>query len=139
MLSVCHCSYAWHNLMKIQSIICAVVISAATLISNKVSAQEESEKMTRAEFRKMDSLKLADEQLQVNKSKDARSMSDLRSEKRNAKAKAKEADQVKRNADDAVKQSSDAYKSERKAQKSRRKADTQAKKAQKSREKSDRN
>jgi hypothetical protein len=127
--------------MKIKLIVCAVVMGAALLVTSQVSAQDESDKMTKAEFRRADSLELANknEQLRIRKNTDAKSISDLKSERRDSKVKAKEADRVKKEADDAAKQSKNAYKAERKAQNARKRADAQAKKALKSREKSDQN
>lgn len=64
-------------------------------------------------------------------------LSDLKSEQKQTKIKAEEAQRVERNASDAARESKDAYRAEQKAQKSRNKADKQAKKAAKARAKAD--
>ncbi len=118
-----------------------LALCAVTLMATQASAQEDSSKMTKAEFRRLDSLELArnNELRHIQKNADAKSISTLKNKQSDSKAKAKEADRVKSEADDAAKQSKNAYKAERKAQKMRKQADAQAQKATKSREKSDKN
>jgi hypothetical protein len=65
----------------------------------------------------------------VEKIVDADNLSELKSERNDTKAKAKEAQRVERNASDAAREARIAYQTERKAQKARQKADRQAKKA----------
>lgn len=71
--------------------------------------------------------------------KNADNLSDLKSEKRETKAKAKEAQRVEGEANDAARESKIAYRQEKKAQKAREQADKQSKKAARARTKSDKN
>ena len=64
---------------------------------------------------------------------------DLKSEKRETKAKAKEAQQIEDEANDAARESKMAYRKEKKAQRARERADKQSKKAAKARTISDKN
>lgn len=75
----------------------------------------------------------------VEQRKNSDNLSDLKSEKTDTRAKAKEAQRVERNANTAARESRNAYRTEQKAQKSRKKADRQAKKAARSRVESDNN
>jgi hypothetical protein len=129
------------NKMKMKLVMGTLALGAALLMTTQVSAQEEPSKMTKAEYKRQDSLALVrnNELRKVQVKTDAKSMSVLKNEQTDSKVKAKEADRVKKEADDAAKQSKNAYKTERKAQKARKQADAQAEKALKSREKSDKN
>jgi hypothetical protein len=71
--------------------------------------------------------------------KDSDNLTDLKSEKRETKTKAREAQRVERDANDAARESKLAYRREKKAQKAREQADKQSRKAAKARIKSDKN
>lgn len=69
----------------------------------------------------------------------SKNLSDLKLEKKETKAKAREAQRVEGDANDAARESRIAYRQEKKAQKARAQADKQSKKATRARTKSDRN
>ena len=71
--------------------------------------------------------------------KDSENLSDLKSEKRETKATAKEAQRVEGEANDAARESKMAYRKEKKAQRTREHAEKQSKKAAKARTISDKN
>ena len=71
--------------------------------------------------------------------KDSDNLSDLKSEKRETKARAKEAQRVESDANDAARESKIAYRQEKKAQRARDQADKQSKKAANAKTKSDKN
>lgn len=71
--------------------------------------------------------------------KNSENLSDLKSEKSETKAKAREAQRVEGEANDAARESKIAYRQERKAQKAREQADKQSKKATRAKTKSDKN
>jgi hypothetical protein len=83
--------------------------------------------------------KKSDEAIKTQDKTDAETLSELKSQKKDTKVKANEAQKVERNANDAARESHNAYKSEKKAQKARNKADKQSKKAEKARDVSDDN
>ena len=99
-------------------------------ISHRTTAQDSSYETAR-----IDSLA----KVQLDKREDAKNLSDLKSERKATKAKAKEAQRVVDDADDAARESKIAYRKEKQAQKSREQADKQARKAAKARRKSDKN
>lgn len=66
-------------------------------------------------------------------------LSDLKSEKKETRARAREAHRVENDAQVAARESKIAYRQEKKAQRAREQADKQAKKASKARTKSDNN
>ena len=91
---------------------------------------------------RIDSLATAYNEEQAAEDRDKRhseNLSDLKSEKRDTKAKAREAQRVEGDANDAARQSKIAYRQEKKAQKAREKADKQSKKAEHARAKSEKN
>ena len=71
--------------------------------------------------------------------KNSEHLSDLKSEKKDTRAKAKEAQRVENEANDAARESKIAYRQEKKAQRARVQANKQAKKAANARTKSDKN
>jgi hypothetical protein len=133
----CYCSIAAMLNMKINTIICVLTLGTSLLMTGEAIGQEPT-KMTRAEHQRLDSLMVTfkNDQADDQKTKDAKSISDMKTKKNDAKAKAKEAKRVKAEADDAAKQSRKALSAERKAQHARKQADAQLIKADKSRVKS---
>ena len=98
--------------------------------------------MTYEENARVDSLANADakdEMAKDVKRQNSENLSDLKSEKRVTKAKAREAQRVEAEANDAARESRMAYRKEKKAQRVREQADKQSKKAEKARTKSDKN
>lgn len=71
--------------------------------------------------------------------KNSDNLSDLKSDRKETRAKAKQAKRVAADADGAARESKMAYRKERKAQKARKQADKQTKKAADARTKSERN
>jgi hypothetical protein len=78
-------------------------------------------------------------EMQAQNTKDKTRMADAKFDRKQTKAKAKEAQRIERDANDAAKESKYAVRSERRAQKSRRQADKQSEKATKARNKSNSN
>jgi hypothetical protein len=86
-----------------------------------------------------DSNVVTQQEAQVQNQKDEDRMADAKLDKKETKAKAKEAQRIENEANDAARQSKNALKAERRAQKSRKQADQQAKKASNARDKSNKN
>jgi hypothetical protein len=125
--------------MRYKKIITVVAVSAASLFSYELLAQDTP--IGSSEYKRMDSVQTVYErdQVQTQKSEDLQRLKDAKSERSETKAKAKEADRIEDEANDAAKQSKNALKAEKKAQKLRKEADEQSKKAEEARDKSDRN
>ena len=126
--------------MKYKKILSFVVIMAASLLTLELFAQAESS-MSKVEYNRIDSLQAIykRDQAQTQKAKDTDAMQDVKAERAETKAKAKESARIDDEAQDAAKQSKSALKKEKKAQKLRRQADKQAEKAEAARDKSDLN
>ena len=110
-------------------------------ISGRVTAQDSSARNYR-DNRRSDSLANVYNEQEAAKSqqrKDSENLSGLKSDRKETKAKAKDAQRVEGEANDAARESKMAYRKEKKAQKAREKADKQTKKAKKARNKSDEN
>jgi hypothetical protein len=123
--------------MKYKAII--LTLAAASFFSIQAFAQASGD-MTQAQRDRKDSVETATRQeAQVQTRKDENRMADAKLEKKETKAKAKDAHRIENEANDAANESKSALKAERKAQKSRKKADKQAKKAADAREKSNKN
>lgn len=134
----------------ITKLISVLVLSMASVsVTSNVMAQVDSIAFRDQTNRRADSLlsaydkqkleaarekKIADE-----KRNDAINLSDLKGEKEDTKAIAKEAQRVEGEANDAARESKNAYRTEKKAQKARKQADKQAVKAEKARRKSNSN
>lgn len=110
------------------------------LFTIQVSAQEQSQ-VSNTEENQVDSMKTVYErdQAKTQREVDSDRMTEVRNERGETKAKAKEAQRIENEANEAAKESKDALRAEKKAQKLRRKADKQAETAEDAREKSDRN
>jgi hypothetical protein len=123
--------------MKYKTII--FTLAAATLFAGQAFAQN-SNVMTQAQRDRKDSVETATQQeAQVQNRNDENRMADAKLDRKETKAKAKEAQRIENEANDAARQSKNALKAERKAQKSRKQADQQSKKASSARDKSDKN
>ena len=112
-------------------------------ISHCVTAQD-STAMTYERSARADSLATEYDQQAIETAKDeqrrdSENLSDLKAEKRETRAKAREAQRVESEANNAAMESRIAYRKEKKAQKAREQADKQAKKAAKARDISDEN
>jgi hypothetical protein len=126
--------------MKTIKIILPVTLCILTLFTIQASAQEQTE-VSNTEETQVDSMQAVHERdkAKTQREVDSDRMTEVRNERGETKAKAKEAQRVENDANDAAKESKDALRAEKKAQKLRRKADKQAETAEDAREKSDRN
>ena len=123
--------------MKYKTII--LTLAAASLFAGQAFAQN-SDVMTQAQRDRKDSVETATHQeAQVQTRNDENRMADAKLDRKETKAKAKEAQRIENEANDAARQSKNALKAERKAQKSRKQANQQAQKASDARDKSDKN
>jgi hypothetical protein len=114
----------------------AVLLSVVVSFIAYSAAAQDSRAMNYDENARVDSLADAYNQQETAKDqerKNSENLSKLRTEKRDTKAKAKEAQRIEAEANDAARESRSAYRKEKKAQKSRVQADKQAKKAAKAR------
>lgn len=128
--------------MKKKSLVLALILPALVFLNiHDVVAQETAAERA-AEKERIDSLVIAIDQKEVieeNQRENSEELSNLKSEKRNTKAKAKEAQRIEGEANDAARESKSAYRKEKKAQRTRESADKQSKKAAKARAVSDEN
>ena len=123
--------------MKKKVVMCAWVLPVMFLFIGHCTIAQDH-----AEDSKIDSLATASNQKQAVEDQDrknAENLSDLKSEKMETRATAKEAQRVEDEANDAARESKIAYRQEKKAQKARQQADKQSKKAAQARTKSDKN
>ena len=134
--------------MKIKKLMYFLMLFGMSFLMTTHSMAQSSESSNPEANARIDSLgrvydaqlrKEKDEAIKNQDKKDAVNLSDLKSQKKETKAKANEAQKVERDANDAARESNNAYKAEKKAQKARNKADKQAKKAAKARDISDDN
>lgn len=125
--------------MKYKAIIITMTVGAASLFAGHALAQDSND-MTRADRYRKDSVETATLRAeQEQNTKDENRMADAKLDRKQTKAKAKDAQRIEKDANDAARQSKQAVKSERKAQKSRKQANQQAEKAAAARDKSDDN
>ncbi len=126
--------------MKITKIILPLTFGALTLFAVEASAQESTE-VTKRQYNQADSTKASyeREEAQTQRQKDTERMTDVKNERSDTKAKAKEAQRIENDANDAAKESKNALRTEKKAQKARKKADKQANDAKDARDKSNLN
>jgi hypothetical protein len=125
--------------MKTIKIILPLTLCILALFTIQASAQEQTQVSNTQD--QVDSMKTVYErdQAKTQREVDSDRMTEVRNERGETKAKAKEAQRVENDANEAAKESKDALRAEKKAQKLRRKADKQAETAEDAREKSDRN
>jgi ABC-type transporter lipoprotein component MlaA len=101
---------------------------------------QDRDAMSRNEITKMDSVESATLQAdQLQKSNDETRMAEAKLDKKQTRAKSKDAKRVEEEASSAARESKSAYRKEKKAQKSRKEAPKQNKKAADARAKSDKN
>lgn len=116
-----------------------LTLAAASLFAGQAFAQT-GDDMTQAQRNRKDSVETAARQeAQVQNRKDENRMADAKHDRKETKAKAKEAQRVEGEANDAARESKSALKAERRAQKSRKQADKQAERASDARNKSNKN
>jgi hypothetical protein len=123
--------------MKYKATIVTLTMSAISFLAINVHAQEQ---VSASEQHRQDSVQMASaKDAQIEKTKDEARMANVKLDRKQTKAKAKNAQRIENEATDAAQQSKYAVRSERKAQKSRARANKQAEKALKARTKSDKN
>jgi hypothetical protein len=135
-------SYASENEMKKKILMYVLPLPLIFFsISHCVTAQDSTTRSYEDNAR-IDSLANAynqQEAVNVQDRKNAENLSGLKSDKRETKAKAREAQRAEGEANDAARESKIAYRQEKKAQKAREQADKQSKKAAHARTRSDKN
>jgi hypothetical protein len=115
------------------------MLTMGTIIFLAINAHAQ-EQVSASEQHHQDSIQMASaKDAQVEKTRDDNRMADAKLDRKQTKAKAKNAQRIENDATDAALQSKYAVKSERRAQKSRARANKQAEKALKARTKSDKN
>lgn len=125
--------------MKYKNTILTITLGALSIFSYEVYAQEQGS-MSKREIAHMDSVEAESKKvIQAQKTKDENTMADFRRDKKQTKAKAKDAQRIERDANAAARESRVALRAERRAQQSRKDANKQAEKAEKARDKSDKN
>ncbi|MDQ2657312.1 MAG: hypothetical protein M3Y60_07810 [Bacteroidota bacterium] len=125
--------------MKNQKIVLTIALGALSLFSCEVYAQQRSESGNENAMQ-IDSAEMAtDEAARTQKIKDANTIADYKDDRKDTKAKAREARRVEKEANTAARESRYALRSEKRAQKARKDADKQAERASRARVKSDRN
>lgn len=123
--------------MTYKTIIIALTIAMTLTNASKAQAQHEA---TKDQQRVKDSTDTAlAQEVQREKVKDDNRMADAKLDRKETKAKAKNAQRIENEANTAARESRYAVRSERKAQKSRNAANKQAEKAKNARIKSDKN
>jgi hypothetical protein len=125
--------------MKINTIIMTLALGSLSLASIETYGQYRTES-TRSEAERLDSASTMYRNEQVQQTEqDAERLADVKKDRRETKAKAKEARRVEQEASDAARESKYALRAEKRAQKSRKDADKQAQKANRARIRSDKN
>lgn len=116
-----------------------LMLAVTSMFAGHVFAQT-NDSVTQADRNRKDSVEAAVyREAQVQSRKDENRMADAKHDRKQTKAKAKNAQRIEREANDAARQSKSALRAERKAQKSRKLADKLAKRASDARDKSDKN
>jgi hypothetical protein len=125
--------------MDYKAIIITLGMSAAIFYAGEVRAQDDSE-ISKSHQQAKDSLqRISANEARLQKTNDETRMTAAKHDKKQTKAKAKNARRIENDANTAARESRSAMRAERRAQKSRRQANDQAEKASKARNKSDRN
>jgi hypothetical protein len=124
--------------MKYKTIIITMSLAAASLFAGKTFAQDNT--MSQVQRDHQDSVQTAKvTEARLETTKDENRMADAKLDRKQTKAKAKNAQRVENEANDAARESKYAVRAERRAQKSRKQANKQAEKAAKARDKSNSN
>ncbi len=124
--------------MKNQRIVLTMALGALSLVTFDLSAQQTESGRNKVVH--VDSAEMASqEEIRVQKTKDANTIADYQYDRKETKAKAREARRVENEANEAARESRYALRSEKRAQKARKEANRQADKASRARVRSDRN
>jgi hypothetical protein len=125
--------------MKRNNILTIAVLGLFLTVPFTMRAQDR-EDMSKKEIAKMDSVQFADARAeQLQKTTDETRMAEAKLDKKQTRAKSKDAKRVEQEATNAAHESKAALRAEKKAQKSRKQATKQAKKASDARAQSDKN
>lgn len=117
----------------------SIIIGSMLLLPLYTNAQDRTQ-MSRDEIAKLDSVQSATAQAeQLQKSNDENRMAEAKLDRKQTRAKSKDAKRVEQEASSAARESRAAVRAEKKAQKSRKDATRQAKRASDARAKSDKN
>jgi hypothetical protein len=118
-----------------------VILTLASIVFLPLTIKaQDRDTMSKAEIAKMDSVEAATLKAdQLQKSNDETRLMEAKLDRKQAKAKSKDAKRVEQDATDAARASKAEVRTEKKAQKSRRLATRQAKRASEARAKSDKN
>lgn len=125
--------------MKVTNISSILVLSLFSIAPLFTQAQER-DTMSRVEIAKMDSVEASNLRAdQLEKTNDENRLSEAKLDRKQTRAKSKDAKRVEKEASSAARESRAAVRAEKKAQKSRKDATKQAKRASDARAKSDKN
>ena len=125
--------------MKAHTVFSILIIGSLTTLPIFAGAQDR-DNMSRSEISKMDSVESASaREDQLQKTNDESRMAEAKLDRKQTKAKSKDAKRVEKEASDAAKQSRMEVRAEKRAQKSRKEASRQSKRASEAREKSEKN
>jgi hypothetical protein len=125
--------------MKANNILLTALVGLALTLPLCVKAQDR-DTMSKNEIAKMDSTQSATQRAdQLQKTNDDNRMAEAKLDRKQTRAKSKDAQRVEQEASSAARESRAAVRTERRAQKSRREATKQAKRASAARAKSDKN
>jgi hypothetical protein len=125
--------------MKINNIYTIAFLSLLFVSPLALCAQDR-DTMSKNEISKMDSTESSNQKAdQLQQTTDENRMAEAKLDRKQTRAKSKDAQRVEREASSAARESRAAVRTERKAQKSRREATRQAKRASDARAKSDKN
>jgi hypothetical protein len=116
-----------------------ILVTVVALLPRYAHTQDR-DTMSKVQIAKMDSTDSANQKAdQLQKTNDETRMAEVKQDRKQTRAKSKDAQRVEREASDAARESKAAVRTEKKAQKSRKEATKQAKPAADAREKSDKN
>jgi hypothetical protein len=124
--------------MNYKTIIMVMSVATASFFTGQALAQDNP--MSQAQRNQKDSVEDATlREAQAQNTKDENRMADAKLDRKQTKAKAKNAQRIENDANDAARESRYAVRAERRAQKSRKQANKQAEKAAEARDKSNSN
>jgi hypothetical protein len=125
--------------MKISNIY-SIAFLSILFISPLCLCAQDRDTMSKNEIAKMDSTESSNQKAdQLQETNDENRMAEAKLDRKQTRAKSKDAQRVEREASSAARESRAAVRTERKAQKSRKEATKQAKRASDARAKSDKN
>jgi hypothetical protein len=125
--------------MKLNNALSILIFASFCTLSLCAQAQDR-DTMSKSEISKMDSVEVATQRAdQLQKTNDENRLNEAKLDRKQTRAKSKDAKRIEQDASNAARESRVAVRSERKAQKARKQATKQAKRAADARAKSDKN